>query len=100
MPNGAKPAGIVGSEKLPDSVVGAKFLSKTSTVPFAKLVANRKLPPAFEPIAKPLYTAPATTVGGWAELSSTVGFHPSIQPVSDAKMNSAGAVVAPLVTLK
>src|SRR5207302_1579252 len=55
MPNGAKPAGTVGSVKL---LTRWKLVSKTSMVPNRKLVAYRSLPAGVLTRASPLYSAP------------------------------------------
>src|SRR6201987_4569073 len=97
MPNGAKPAGTVGSVKL---LTWWKLLSKTSTVPNRKLVAYRNLPAGVLTRASPLYSAPwspawSVTVdrstAGTAWVGSTVGFQPAIVPSSVADTNRAGA---------
>src|SRR6201997_2075181 len=97
IPNGAKPAGTVGSVKL---LTRWKLLSKTSMVPNRKLVAYRNLPAGVLTRASPLYTAPwspawsvtadrSTAVTAW--VGSTVGFQPAMVPSSVANRNRAGA---------
>lgn len=58
MPNGAKRRRYFGLLKFQSSVAQTKFWSKTSTVPAAKFVANRKLPSLLAPKATPLSTHP------------------------------------------
>src|SRR6266700_4238915 len=96
IPNGAKPAGTVGSVKM---LTTLKLLSKTSTCPKRKFVAYRNLPAGVVTNARPLYTAPwspsvsvardrSTAMMAW--VGSTVGFQPAIVPSSVAKRNLAG----------
>src|SRR5579864_4230891 len=104
IPNGAKPAGTVGSVKL---LTWRKLLSKTSMVPNRKLVAYRNLPAGVLTRASPLYTAPwspawsvmvdrSTAVTAWVR--STAEFQPAIVPSSVANRNLAGAETPFLVT--
>src|SRR6185312_3054577 len=83
--NGAKPAGILGSTKrlLPTKV---KFLSKTSTLPALKLVAQSRLASPSFTMVIPLYTAFADDLSAtfMAELPE---LHARIMPSSLAKMN-------------
>src|SRR5215831_12069174 len=110
MPNGAKPAGILGSTKPPSVVTDLKGRptpeeswsgANTSIVPARKLVAKRKTPLTLVPTTRPLYTAPLAA-SGTLELSaaSTASLrgirppaHAEIVPSSVAQMNAAGRFV-------
>src|SRR5205085_11994855 len=97
MLNGAKPAGMRLSVKAPlASATGAKFLSKTSTWPLWKSVANRKLLAPSLAMATPLKTASGTSTASWAWDDGaglgTFGFQAVIVPSSETKMKKAGAL--------
>src|ERR1017187_1793138 len=81
MLNGAKPAGIVGSEKLP---MGAPGAVNSSMVPLRKLAA--KMASLAVVIASPLYTA-LDTLESCSALVPPL--HPSMLPSSDAKRNTS-----------
>src|SRR5579872_757499 len=94
MPNGAKPAGICGSVHAPGAETGAKFRSKTSTVPLATSAASNSGPAlAVVVMAKPLNTAPDGVVppGPPVGLSSTTKLVPP-----DHAAISPGDWVAPM----
>src|SRR5258706_142308 len=84
--------------------MGAKLLSKTSTVPARKFVAYRKAPPLVEAIARPLKTAPlpeSTTTIACVDIGAgTPEFQPEMVPSSLANRNRAGPWAAALVTTK
>src|SRR3954453_17338701 len=99
MPNGAYPAGILGSRNAVDDFTLDQFEVNTSTLPWWKSVAKRRGLPLTFAIAKPLNTAFVTDFA----LTALV---PALQPLSTpdslSKMNDEGEPPAlkPLEELK
>src|ERR1700748_2353922 len=103
MPKGLKPAGRFGSTKVPEAVMGAKFLSNISTLPLWKSAAYSVFAPALLAIARPVYSVALALLSTAviACVASSFGDQPAIVPASVAKMNSAGeAVLLGAVTAK
>src|SRR5919206_5178372 len=93
MPNGAKPAGLVGSTNAPGTSTSPKLPSKTSTFPLWKSVAYSRSPAIASPLK--IASSPDSSTTTWAVVP-TLMFQPRILPSSVENRNSAG----PLPTTK
>src|SRR5579883_62572 len=88
MPNGANPAGNVGSWNVPCSTIGVNVLSYDSTTPELKFAtSSTSFPPVSVTSAAPLYTAPVPELSTFNTAEGRLEYQPDIVPSSVTKRN-------------